>query len=543
MNHFLKKQIFGTLAVTAALLAGCSGLPPLAGGGGTETVIGSVVKADGSAASNAAVRLRPADYNPVHGAGAAFTAITDRSGNFSIANVPQGAYTALATGMDRETKSLIPGILVGEESVHLAPAVLAPLAAARIEIAPGTASLPAGFVIVPGTDLVEKIDSAAATVLFDSLPSGMIPSFWFCAAAAPAVVTVLRDSVRAEPGQTVLVANAGWRRAKQIFVNTSPTGAGVTGDVFGFPLLVRLNGASFDFTAERVDGGDIRFTKTDGTPLPFEIERWNSAASLAELWVRLDTVRGNSATQSFFMYWGNPAAAGLSNGGAVFDTLNGFVGAWHLGERGSAAARGNSSQPRYDAAPSNFRGPEHGAGLIGEADSLNGIDEYYTLGSGMADWSQGITYSAWACPASVVRCAAFMDFGNGAPSNNIMFVRYYKTENLWVHIYGDTADGGKTAGPLIALGEWQHFAFTLSGKQVTFYKNGLFTGTDTTAQAIRTVVRSKNFFGKNNWAVPGDSYFSGWLDEIELSSVERSPAWIKLSYETQRPGNAVLTFK
>jgi hypothetical protein len=540
----MKKHILtipgAILAAAAALLPQCSSPIQTAGGGGTETVIGSVANGNGSAASNALVRLFPASYNPAADTAVVYADTTDSSGRFAIAGVTSGDYAVYAIGADRKTKALVLGIRVAEDTVRLLPAALSALACARVE-APANAPLSAGFVFVPGTDIVKKIDGATASLFFDSLPAGMIPSFRFYTLPGTAV-SVLRDSVRVGPGDTALVANAGWRYARHLFVNTTLSGAMIAGDVYRFPMLVRLSGANFGFSNAGPGGSDIRFTKADGTPLSFQIERWDAAVPAAEIWVKLDTVKGNDSTQSFFIYWGNPGAGSLSSGPAVFDTAAGFVGAWHMAESG-AATRRNSSQARYDAAPANFTGSEHVPGVIAGADSLNGVDEFYSLGSGMADWSRGITYSAWAYPTSVVQCAAFMDFGNGTGGDNILFTRYNQTDNMCVQIYGDTVDGGKTFAPSMLLNQWQHFAFTVTGRQVTYYKNGELVKSDSSGQAIRSIIRNNNYFGRNSWAVPGDSYFAGMFDEIEISAVARNADWIKLSYETQKPGNTVLTFK
>jgi hypothetical protein len=537
MNRFLKTVPGLLTALAAALFATCSGPDTLTSGGGTETVIGSVINHDGSVASRSMVVLVPAGYNPLAG-GLRFSAVTDAGGGFAIPGVPKGVYTALATSADRTKKALVLDIAVNDREVRLPPAALEQLAAARIVFASVNQQ---GYVFVPGTDLRKKVDSTAS-IVFDSLPSGTIPAVSFCLSSNPSSSSILRDSVRTEPGDTTLVANTGWRRAKQVVINTTPSGAGISNDVCRFPLALRLENPAIDLSAARADGADFRVTKSDGTPLPFEIEQWNPSGTTV-VWVRLDTVRANSAAQSFFIYWGNPSAAAQSKGSAVFDTLNGFVGAWHLSEGGNGS-RKNSSQARYEAVPTNVTGAvQGGAGIVGGSDSLNGIDQFYTLGPGMSDWTKGITFSAWAAPSAIVQCAAFMDFGSGAPGDNILFTRLDKSDKVCVQIYNDTANGGKRAGPPLVLNEWQHFAFSVAGSRVNFYKNGLLTGTDSSAQAIRNVIRTKNYFGKNNWAVPGDSYFAGRLDEIELSSVERSGAWIKLSYETQRPGSSAVTIK
>jgi biopolymer transport protein ExbB len=143
-----------------------------------------------------------------------------------------------------------------------------------------------------------------------------------------------------------------------------------------FPVLVRLRAADIDFTTARDDGGDIRFAKDDGTRLPFEIERWDSAANEAEVWVNIDTIRGNDSTQFITLYWGNTEAAGESNGRAVFDTGAGFAGVWHLGESGEIL---------QDATINGFNGSRSGdqvqrEGVIGYGQYLDGTGDFTEMG-------------------------------------------------------------------------------------------------------------------------------------------------------------------
>ena len=99
---------------------------------------------------------------------------------------------------------------------------------------------------------------------------------------------------------------ADWSFSQTITVNTSSTGANVAGNVTNFPMLVRLNPSNFGgFAATLANGADIRFANSKGIHLPYQIERWvPGSLDTAEIWVLLDTVFGNNATQAFTMYWG-----------------------------------------------------------------------------------------------------------------------------------------------------------------------------------------------------------------------------------------------
>ena len=75
-----------------------------------------------------------------------------------------------------------------------------------------------------------------------------------------------------------------WTHYKAVTVNTTSTGANVTGTVANFPLLVRLTSANADvFTQALTGGADVRFSDSTGTThYKYEKERWNATTQVAE---------------------------------------------------------------------------------------------------------------------------------------------------------------------------------------------------------------------------------------------------------------------
>lgn len=180
---------------------------------------------------------------------------------------------------------------------------------------------------------------------------------------------------------------ATWTYNADVTLNTSSTGAAVAGTVTGFPVLVRLSYKNFLFNEAKGNGADIRFAKA-GLPLSYQIERWDSAAAAADIWVKLDTVKGNTAGQVIKMYWGKASAVDSSNAAVVFDTANGFAAVWHL----------NKSQT--DATVNANAGTNNGSsdtpGIIGgashfQADSSQYINVAYSARLDIGN----LTFSAW----------------------------------------------------------------------------------------------------------------------------------------------------
>ncbi|HMD68969.1 MAG TPA: DUF2341 domain-containing protein, partial [Chitinivibrionales bacterium] len=370
-----------------------------------------------------------------------------------------------------------------------------------------------------------------------------------------------------------------WAHACNITLNTTATGANIATQQLGFPVLVRLTSATpaFSFAQAMAAGQDIRFSKSDGTHIPYQIERFDQANQVGEIWVKVD-VNGNDNAQYISMYWGKAGSADSSNGASVFN--NGFAGVWHLGEAGTGTridATGNG----FNAIPFNYTGIESTAGNIAKADSLRGgpgqtnggnynypcpatmgpppTNDYLAIPSNIADWSAGMTFSVWANPSALVTQAPFMDFStdttgqceNWQATNNILFFQTNATGALGVQVFSDTVNQQTIAatGTPVVAGAWHQYAFTIAnGSVATIYKDGAQIGAGTFVKGVQIpaagikpgVTRTWNMFGRSAWN--GNAAYQGYLDEIEASTAVRSADWINLSYQSQKPGASWQTF-
>lgn len=334
---------------------------------------------------------------------------------------------------------------------------------------------------------------------------------------------------------------SAWAHQKDIYYDTSPDGAGVTADVISFPVLVRLTAADFPFAQARGNGQDIRFSKPDGTALPFEIDSYDSAAGTAAIWVLADTVKGDSKGTLLRLHWGNPAAAAASEPGKVFSRSNGFAAVWHLGGR-YQTARPNAVPGGMDAVTGNYDADEQVRGVAGYADSLDGGSpgDYLQTWQPFDSLSREFSFSVWAYPTAAAAWARFMDFGNGAGKDNLFLGRVAGSDSLRFENWNDTTGSSVTAAGAIVLGEWQYFAVTVLGKTARIYRNGVEIAAGELKDTIRAVARNSNFMGRSNWAA--DKYYQGMLDEPEVSGSARSPDWIKLAYANQRSAQTLLSF-
>jgi hypothetical protein len=350
-----------------------------------------------------------------------------------------------------------------------------------------------------------------------------------------------------------------WAHSAKIHINTTAAGANVPRAIQQFALLVRITDARI-FSQSMSTGADVRFAGSDGTHLDYQIERWAPAQGKAEIWVRVPQLDSASDKQYLNVYWGKPGSAWLSDANKVFTRMPSYWAVYHLGE-GGAQARANSVGNWNHATPVNYDGDERVEGVIGMADSLDGQakgGDYLDLGAGF-DTLQNFTYTVWARPTKPGMWARLLDLGVGENNENFVFARANLSDSLATHAFGaltttntwggrsmqttvNIADfGSANGGPAFETGKWAFFGVSVSGRSVWLYRNGAPFAAGSFTHPLNVVHRIKNFIGHSNWAVDAD--FTGVMDEAQFSSAAHSPEWMKLSYESQRPGATMLTWE
>jgi biopolymer transport protein ExbB len=436
---------------------------------------------------------------------------------------------------------MVTGILIHGDTTPVSDAILR---------APGTifAAVPAnadvqnGYVYIPGTDIKAKLSGTSGTVILDSIPAGTIPAIYYSVKNNDSA-QVMRFDVRVFPGDTARLLCPGWRRSRTLYLNTTPIGADVAGTVTNFPILVRLTGEIFDFSGAGNNGGDIRFTKSDGAPLNYEIERWDSLNGVAELWVRADTIWGNNDAQFIIMYWGASAssAVSLSNGAAVFDTAIGFQAVWHLAEAGTDTA--------HDATSNHFQGPPYGMtsasvvpGVIGAARAFDGKTSYFTIvssASGALNFPENGSYtlSAW-----VFANALDNAFHAIVSKGDLQYGMELHNINKWEITDFHDATGWETVRSPATAQEWKYVVGVRDGAKECLYIDGALA-CDSIATRDSTGRNTAFDVCIGRQADASNRFWNGAIDEVNMANVARSPDWIKLSYMNQKAINKLVEFR
>jgi hypothetical protein len=310
----------------------------------------------------------------------------------------------------------------------------------------------------------------------------------------------------------------GWQHQGPLFILTTPDGANLpaTASEDNFPLLIRLNQRTFDFSQAKPNGEDLRFSAA-GKPLAYQIEEWDAGRGVASIWVRIPLIKGN-ASQEIRLHWGKPDAAGESNGKAVFNESNGFVTVMHLND---------PKDPKDEVGtltPTNL-GATSCDGMIGKA--LN-----FVYGRPGVIGGENITnYPAGNSPSSTE--VWFKDNKLPGPwgSRFVCWGVEGSGSKLLIGVLSPLhiSCGVECPGP-VALNQWYHVVHTYEtdGSQKA-YVNGQLAASAKSIMDFKNPCRMYVANWYRNWESDCD------VDEVRISKVTRSADWIRLTYQNQQP--------
>ena len=310
-----------------------------------------------------------------------------------------------------------------------------------------------------------------------------------------------------------------WSGQKKINLNTTDSGVALKEELSQVPVLVRLHSGNFaHFLDVKEDGSDLRFFAADGkTPLPYQIEKFDSLNELALIWVQLPKLAAGKADYVWMKY-GNPNAAPAQDAKAVYDAN--FVAVYHFEAPGlpkdQTANANNTAQSTAEHVL---------ASIIGPGAKFNGSQKIVIPASPSLKFAEtGFTFSAWIKITAPQRDAVLLARQDGADGVSV----HIDQSKMYVRI----ARGGKTQETArtgeLAPGTWHHLAVA-GGPRLAIYVDGRETAT---LDAATPALAGDVVLGA---AVTGANAFNGELDEVQFSNVARSADWIKAAALGQGP--------
>lgn len=312
-----------------------------------------------------------------------------------------------------------------------------------------------------------------------------------------------------------------WAFRKEITFDLTPAGADIPGAPADVPILIRLSLGNFQYFGDaKADGSDFRFIAADDkTPLKFHIERFDPQSQIALVWVRMPRLTGGANTDKIFLYYGNKKATSAADTAGTYDTNQALV--YHFG-----AAKGSPQDVTgYKSEPSAFDAEVNPASLIGAGVKFAGAQTISIPANGAVHLAaaKGFTVSAW------VRFEAAQgqaDIAQLADQGKELVLGISGTQ-AFARYNGGGQPVTLTQTTQLTTGEWHHLAVRIGDGHVTLFVDGADAGhANADAQEIGGALTIGGSASKSD-------FFSGELDELEVSNSARSADWIKVAARSQ----------
>jgi Concanavalin A-like lectin/glucanases superfamily/Domain of unknown function (DUF2341) len=301
-------------------------------------------------------------------------------------------------------------------------------------------------------------------------------------------------------------------------------------DAANFPVLIA---GTYPYLATVANGGlvqnangyDVMFFADSNltTKLSWEVESYNATTGAVVYWVKVPTVSAETDTVIYLAYDNPSATTDWSNRTATWDSS--FNAVYHLS---AANPTLDSTANAQTLTPLNS--PGSGTGKIdGDATFTASSHQYFLHSSPtVPTGTSPRTLEGWfKMGSSAVQ--EMMGWGDNGGTGH-RFTLYWNNDG---EIYNET-EGGNATFSFTYDSNWHYYVATLpSGTtdcSILMYLDGSPQTTSCAGDAINTVATELRLGG-----IPatGAAYFTGSLDEVRVSNIARSAAWIAADYNNQ----------
>jgi concanavalin A-like lectin/glucanase superfamily protein/uncharacterized protein DUF2341 len=315
----------------------------------------------------------------------------------------------------------------------------------------------------------------------------------------------------------------GMARKKTITIDKTK----VMGKHDDFPVWIDLLDADVAARAA-ADGRDIYFTKTDGSALPYELQRWDRANHHLQAWVR-GRVADDASSTVIVLHYGDATMAQPPQPAMVFS--DSFVAVWHLDDTLATAAIADSLGAHNGTATS-LSTTDSTAAALGNGILFDGGAAQIHFANPVTG-SGSHTISVWVTQQTTADNDTLIVLGNGTCGASRWLHSRYNAATMAVGFYCNDWDNPAVnligAGP--SLIHWVY-----DGNKSTIYRNGAKVAGPFTQTGTAPMTTGPDGYIGN---VPDTAGFGAnmgahaLIDEVRIASVVRPADYIQTEWQNQ----------
>jgi len=318
----------------------------------------------------------------------------------------------------------------------------------------------------------------------------------------------------------------GWLYRKEITIDHSLVAA----DLSNFPVFIHRDSDSDLVSHAQSSGNDILFTGQSGAKLSHEIESYDGSTGKLDAWVNVPSLSGTVDTV-LYMYYGNANCGSQEDAEKVWDDDYAMV--HHLDE--TSGTHYDSTYNDNDGSPVN-NVDQSASGKIDGADGFYGIDSYVRASDANSlDLTAEGTLEAWIKMDSVKTYGGIIHKGDQANWNDEAYsLQFWTSGKACLFLMGSGSYRLDTV-EILSTDVWYHVVGMWNANGMYIYVNGAMDNSKEGTYLVRSTSGGVNIgaqlmeYYSSSWK---NFPFDGVIDEIRISSSDRSDGWIETSYNT-----------
>ena len=312
---------------------------------------------------------------------------------------------------------------------------------------------------------------------------------------------------------------SGWDYRKKITIDSTKIDSALS----NFPVLVHLDSGATDFWGHCDSKENVAFTSSDGTTkLKREIERFDHTNDNLDAHVKVPSVSSSADTEIYIYYDSSSPTHGETDDTDTWDAN--FKLVTHMKDAPDSSHIADSTSNNNDGTKKGAGEPAEADAKIAKGQLFDDYDDWINMGDMGISEGSNWTIEAWIKTPTGTNEVIYAE-GNSAGGSNFAILRVYA--NKAEIVTGNAGETSATSTTSVNDNTWRHLVGRRSGTEIRIFVDGTSEDTDT----AKTPDVDRAAIG----ALYRDSlsdYWDDYIDEVRVSNIDRSAAWIKASYNS-----------